>query len=430
MSRVIRAIRFLRVLLLAVELLLRAPAAAAPPPDLPRAASAEAEGIDAKALQQLLQAAEASKSSAVVILKNGKLVGEWSFGHAPARIEAMSVTKSVVGLAVLKLLADGKLESLDVPLHTYFPEWNQGRKKDLTLRHLLTHTSGLQADRTAEEIYRSPDFVKLALAAELAEPPGTAFRYNNKAVNLLAAVVQKASGKRLDRYLADALFRPMGITDFGWTLDDAGNPHVMAGVQLRPRDLAKLGQLMLDGGMWQGRRLLPAEWVKQATTPGEGVFSSGGLLWWPQPAWVRLTVDDALLAGWKKAGVPDAFLQDMASLKGKAFADRQSYFQAVGPRMPALEKEVRGRNLMPATLEKGPLVGFNSNGDLGQYLLVVPEHRLVAVRMFTPRDENGPRPDESSYFMDFIPRALALVGLGQTPVAAEASQAQGAATPR
>ncbi|RKH08837.1 class A beta-lactamase-related serine hydrolase [Corallococcus sp. CA053C] len=430
MSRLLRALQRMRVLFLAIGLLLRAPAASAAPPDVPRAASAAAEGIDPKALQQLLQGAEASKSSAVVILKNGKLVGEWSFGHAPVRIEAMSVTKSVVGLAVLKLLADGKIASLDVPLHTYFPEWNQGRKKDITLRHLLTHTSGLQSDARAEEIYRSPDFVKLALAAELTEPPGTAFRYNNKAVNLLAAVVQKASGKRLDRYLADALFRPMGITDFGWTLDDAGNPHVMAGVQLRPRDLAKLGQLMLDGGVWQGCRLLPAEWVKQATTPGEGVFSPGGLLWWSEYAWMRFTVDDALLDAWKKAGVPDALLQDMAPLKGRTFTDEQAYLDALGSRLPALKKEVHGRHLRLATVEKGPRVGFNANGYLGQYLLVVPEHRLVAVRMFTPLDETGPQPDESVSFNDFIPRALALVDVSQTPVLGEAIKARGAATPR
>jgi CubicO group peptidase (beta-lactamase class C family) len=413
-----------RLLLLASTLLLLTSGASAAPADLPRAASPEAEGLDPKALEQLLEGAKASQSSAVVILKNGKLVGEWSFGKAPARIEAMSVTKSVVGLAVLKLLADRKLESLDVPVHRYFPEWNQGRKKDITLRHLVTHTSGLQADRRTQEIYRSPDFVKLALAAELEEAPGTVFRYNNKAVNLLAAIVQKASGKRLDRYLADALFRPMGITDFTWTLDAAGNPHVMAGVQLRPRDLAKLGQLMADGGVWQGRRLLPAEWVKQATTPGEGVYEPGGVLWWPQPAWVRLWVDDALLDGWKKAGVPDALLKDMAPLKGRSFPDRKAYFEALGPLMPALDKELRSRNLRPATMETGPIIGFNSNGDLGQYLVVVPEHRLVVVRMYDAGEETATPPDEAVYFGDFIPRALALVGLGAPPAA------QGAATPR
>ncbi|MFP2906276.1 serine hydrolase domain-containing protein [Pyxidicoccus sp. 3LFB2] len=400
---------------LLAALLMLAPMAFAAPPDLPRAASPEAEGIDPAALARLLEDAKASQSSCVVILKNGKLVGEWSFGKAPTRIEAMSVTKSVVGLAVLKLLADGKLPSLDVPVHQYFPEWNQGRKKDVTLRHLVTHTSGLQSDRTTEEIYRSPDFVKLALAAELSTAPGTAFHYNNKAVNLLAGIVQKASGKRLDRYLADALFRPMGITDFTWTLDDAGNPHVMAGVQLRPRDLAKLGQLLIDGGVWQGRRLLPAEWVKQATTPGEGVYSAGGMLWWPQEAWARLTVDDSLLTAWKAAGVPATLIQEVSRLKGRTFADRKAYFEALGPLRPAVEKEVGGRNLRPATVEVGPGVGFNSNGDLGQYLLVLPEQRLVAVRMYAHPEGSREQPDEAVYFEDFIPRALALVGLGQPP---------------
>lgn len=418
------ALLFVKVMSFSLSAVPRGHVLLAAPQELPRAASPEAEGIRTEALKQLLQGAEASHSSAVVILKNGKLVGEWSFGKAPARIEAMSVTKSIAGLAVLKLLADGRIPSLDVPLYTYLPEWNQGRKKDITLRHLLTHTSGLQANRTTEEIYRSPDFVKLALAAELSEPPGTVLRYNNKAVNLLGAIVQKVSGQRLDRYLGEALFKPMGITDFTWTLDDAGNPHVMSGLQLRPMDLAKLGQLLADGGMWQGRRLLPADLVKQATTPGEGVFAGSGLLWWPQAAWERLTVDDALLAKWKQAGVPDSLLQDMAPLKGRTFDSRPAYFEALGARMPAIQKEVLGRNLKPATVEKGPLVGFNANGDLGQYLVVIPEQRLVAVRMFTPPEEMQTRPDESIFFMDFIPRALALVGSGPAP------EAQGAATAR
>ncbi|QSQ25991.1 serine hydrolase [Pyxidicoccus parkwayensis] len=418
------ALLFVKVMLFSLSLVPRVPMATAVPPELPRAASPEAEGINPEALKQLLQAAEASHSSAVVILKNGKLVGEWSFGEAPSRIHAMSVTKSVAGLAVLKLLADGKIPSLDVPLHTYFPEWNQGRKKDITLRQLLTHTTGLQSLPTAQEVYASPDIVRLALAAELTEAPGTAFRYNNKAVNLIAALVEKVSGQRLDRYLADTLFKPMGITDVDWMKDDAGNVHVMAGLELRPRDLAKLGQLLLDHGVWLGRRLLPDDWVKQATTPGEGVFASSGLLWWPQPAWARYTVDDTLLAKWKQAGVPDAFLQDMAPLKGRTFTSRSAYFEALGARMAGLEKEVRGRGLPPATMEKGPIVGFNANGDLGQYLVVVPEARLVAVRMYSMPEGARTRPDASVFFDDFIPRALALVGIGPTP------GAQGAATAR
>ncbi|PTL84105.1 serine hydrolase [Vitiosangium sp. GDMCC 1.1324] len=402
-------------LLLTAVLLLSFPMALAAPSDLPRATSPEAEGIDPKALAELVRGAEASQSSGLVILKNGKLVGEWTFGSASSRIEAMSVTKSIASMAILKLLGDGKIPSLDEPVHHYFPEWNQGRKKDITLRHLLNHTSGLQSAPTTEEIYRSPDFVKLALAAELTEAPGTQLRYNNKAVNLLAAIVQKVSGQRLDRYMAQALFKPLGITDFTWTLDGAGNPHVMSGLQLHPRDLAKLGQLMLDEGMWQGRRVLAAEWVKQAVARQEGVASDSGLLWWPMPAWMKLTVDDALLMSWKKAGMPEALIQEVSALKGKTFPDKPSFFAALqalrpdGSLIPLLQKEKQARDVRLASIELGPIIGFNGNGWLGQFLVVIPEQRLVAVRMYAPKDETSqPKPGGVTDFGDFMSRVLTL----------------------
>lgn len=390
---------FFTLLAACLSLLVAGPSLAAPPRDLPRATSPEAEGVDPKALERLLEEAKATHSSAVVILKNGKLIGEWTFGKPATRIEAMSVTKSVVGLAVVKLLADGKIPSLDVPVHQYFPEWNQGRKKDITLRHLLNHTSGLDVGGPGtQEIYRSPDFVKLALAAEMAQAPGTQFQYNNKAVNLLAAIVEKVSGKRLDRYLGDALFRPMGITDYSWTLDKAGNPHAMSGLQIQPRDLAKLGQLLVNGGLWQVRQLLPQEWVKRMLAPGEGAARNTGLLWWLETAWHRLFVDEVLLSAWKQAGVPQPIIQAATAMLGKDFQDEDTFIEALGVPVPEFQKEILGRQQKPWRAEKGPIIGANANGWLGQYLVVLPEHQLVAVRMYDyPEDakEAPPSPTAS-----------------------------------
>jgi CubicO group peptidase (beta-lactamase class C family) len=146
----------------------------------------------------------------------------------------------VVSLAVGLLLDEGRIKSLDQPVSDFYPEWRQGAKRRITIRHLLTHTSGLQnAQHTSEEIYPSGDFVQLALAAELTSEPGTAGAYNNKAVNLLAGVVEQASGQKLDAYLRERLFTPLGIVAFEWSRDDAGNPHAMSGLQIRPRDFAR-----------------------------------------------------------------------------------------------------------------------------------------------------------------------------------------------
>jgi CubicO group peptidase (beta-lactamase class C family) len=350
-------------------------------------------GLVQESLDQLLKRAEASKSDAVVIYKDGKLVGEWTFGKPEGPIEAMSATKSVVNLAIGRLIDTGKLTSLDQPVHELFPEWRQGRKQKITIRHLLNHTSGLQNEKsTAVDIYPSPDFVKLALAAELSDEPGARFSYNNKAVNLLAGVVKVASGKRMDTYLRDEIFAPLGITDFSWTLDRAGNPHAMSGLQIRARDLAKLGQLMLDGGVWQGKRILSKKWIDESTRAGQWLNPSCGLLWWLKQGFRGMVADDLLIAEWRKAGNSEAFISKVLPLKDKVFEDRKAFFaaleQAFGGK-PGLEiwydntwrKGLPDGKMLPSTT-----LGFYADGYLGQYLVVIPADRLVAVRQLRAPD--------------------------------------------
>ena len=119
-----------------------------------------------------------------------------------ARLQSlMSVTRSIVGLLVRQLIDAQKIASVDVPLTTYFPEWNgDAQKNRITLREVLTQTSGIADKQTTEDIYASQDFIKLALDAPIAEEPGTTFRYNNKATNLLGAVIERASGMKMDAW--------------------------------------------------------------------------------------------------------------------------------------------------------------------------------------------------------------------------------------
>jgi len=184
------------------------------------AGSSGKAALSQAALDALVTRAGELDTDALVVMKDGRVVVEKWYRGAPHRIESMSVTKSVVALAVGRLLQTGKLKSVDERVSRWYPEWRQGRKRGITIRHLLTQTSGLQADRkTGTEIYGNPDFVQLALCAELSADPGTRFFYNNKATNLLAGLVQRISGQRLDLYLRNEVFAPLGISDVSWELD-------------------------------------------------------------------------------------------------------------------------------------------------------------------------------------------------------------------
>lgn len=381
-----------------------------PPTTQPQAAAMRpwSHGVDPRLLHAWVEQARQANSDALVVLRNGKLVGHWTFGRKRALLETMSVTKSIVGMGVGCMVDQGKIKSIDVPLSTFFPSWKTGQHARVTLRHILTHTSGLATKRNTRLIYKSKDFVKYALAGKILHPPGLRFRYNNRAINLLAGVFKRATGIRMDRYIASCLFVPLGIRSFRWTLDRAGNPHAMSGLQLGARDLAKLGQLMLDGGVYKGKRILSAKWVKLSTRPHPHKMRRygrhpHGLLWWLLPApWVEV-IDDAVLASWRKAGLPAAIVKQIASLKGRRFAmDPWDYFRSRRALYAAL-RAVLGRNFRPwrrflskhklqrATRYYGPSYGFAGEGYLGQYLVVLPRLQMVVVRQIHARHADGLR---------------------------------------
>jgi CubicO group peptidase (beta-lactamase class C family) len=238
------------------------------------------EGTDYEALKYLVSGADSANTHALVVLRDGQLVGTWYADGAREQAELMSVAKSVLNIAVGRLTTMGLIESLDVPVSTYFPEWRAGEgEEDITIRHLMAHTSGLEPV-PPHEIYRVDDFVELALRSAVVTEPGGAWSYNNNATNLLAAVAGRAAGERLDHFVAKEVFGPLGIKEFGWSLDGVGNPHGMAGVRMYAEDLAKLGQLVLQRGKWGGERLIDPGWFEDSLRPASNWNDQSGLLWW------------------------------------------------------------------------------------------------------------------------------------------------------
>ncbi|KRE90762.1 6-aminohexanoate hydrolase [Frateuria sp. Soil773] len=390
--------------ILALSLLAVLPARGA---ELPRAAQA--------ALQQLLDRGRETHSDAVLVVRDGRELGHYyKNGKAPGPIELMSVTKSVVALGIGQLLDQGRIKSIDQPVADFYPEWRQGRKKDITLRMLLDHTSGLQnAMRTDVEIYPAPDAIQLALAAELSSQPGTAPAYNNKAVNLLAGIVEKASGQPMDAFFRDGLFKAMGIHPGPWEKDKAGHPYAMSGLPLTAADLARLGQLVADRGRWHGRQLLSPGFVDAMLAPSS-MEGECGLLWWRQRQWLHFDTDPASFALLRKRGVPEATVQKLqAGLAGAHFdgtaAMQAGIARALGPdaRSIMADQLIR-RGIGPYRLfklDQGPVAAYEGNGDGGQFVVVVPKAGLVAVRQI---DAGGDQEADGEGYEDFTDRVLAL----------------------
>jgi len=238
------------------------------------------ERIDEQALAALLQAAEDSFTTALALMHQGELVGEWFRGEEPRPIETMSVTKIVLNLIIGRLVTLGQIESIDTPVHHYYPQWAEDEQRAaITLRHLLTHTSGVDRGQPAGPIYQSEDFVRFALQVPLEFEPGTDLAYSNNATNLIAGIISQAIDQPLQTFLADDLFGLIGIESFFWAQDRAGNPHGMAGLAVTAGDLARLGQLALNRGNWDGKQLIDSDWFDASFQTGSEHSRRVGLLW-------------------------------------------------------------------------------------------------------------------------------------------------------
>ncbi len=388
-------------------------------PLLPPIADAGAAGIDPTALAHLVLRARALHSDAVVILKDGRLLRDMRFGHAAEPIESGSIAKSVVAVAIGHLLYTGQLRSLDEPVSSWYPEWKSGGKQAITLRQLMNHTSGLEAAADTAAVEESPDIIQQALDAPLAHPPGSRFFYNNKAVNLLAGIVEKTTRRKLDEYVRDEIFAPLGIARFAWMRDPAGNPQVFAGLALDARDLARIGQLMLAGGVYDGKRLLSADFVRESVAPAQPFSPTSGLLWWVIPEWARIVVDQPLLDSWRKGGADPRLIDAVTPLAGREIP-RDELFATLdrafghAEAIAAWVHNITERGLDTPKVTSGPPAGFDANGSLGQYLVVIPGSHLVAVRQI----RRGSFKAGGDDFEDFPEMVRALVAAGHPAAAA------------
>ncbi len=389
----------------------------APQPDAAAVASHNPyRAVDLDALKQLEQEARGNASDALVVRQDGKPLLEAWLSPRRSPIQSMSITKSVLALVVGCLVDQGKLRA-EQSVSEHFPVWKNSSKDKVLVSHLLTHSSGLDEGKSTAQIYRAKSFIDHALSSKLMAPPGTHYEYGNRASNLLAGVIARAAGKSTELATKECLFEPLGIKRFVWSVDSRGQAHGLAGLHLLPKDLAKLGELVLGQGRYADRRVLSAAWVKRVTetpAPIEPPHKPMAALWWRLPDRTERVIDEAILAKWRSAGVPEEVVRRVTPLKGKPFVSQLGFVRALreafgGDRnLKVLSEEVYAKKLPDARFSYGRFVGTYAHGSLGQFLVIVPEQKLVAVRMRRPPKKRRERKNVEKAFPDFPDRVLAL----------------------
>jgi CubicO group peptidase (beta-lactamase class C family) len=357
-------------------------------------------GLDPGAWGTIERTAADEESTAVIVVKDGRVVAErYATRYDGEPVPAMSASKSVVSMAVGCLVAEGKL-TLDTRIASLFPEWKGTPKAAITVRHLLNHTSGLSQIRRRDDDEKT--IREYTLASPLVAAPGTRFQYNNNATDFLAAVVGAAAGKPLDAYLEERLFGKLNIKGAWWHKDPEGTPLGAGELMIRPVDLAKLGQLMLDGGAWNGEQLLPREWVELSHQPAQELTDDCGLLWWREGEFGRRFAE-SIFQAWEQIGMEASALAPARALLGQTFATTSAAMEAlekaIGETAVAKVRSLTSKQPHVPRIyaaAAGPTWGYSARGYLGQYLVVYPAARLVAVRMRAPRDTEPPG-EEAGY---------------------------------
>ena len=282
--------------------------------------SPESAGFDSVRLCAIAARLKETEANvhAVVIVRHGKLVFEQYFAgydepwgqddgqhdfDATAKHDMRSVSKSVISLLVGIAIDRKLIKSADEPVVKFFPDYSAQKSPgwdNVTLRHLLTMSSGIQWDENRgwkdpkndePHLGNEADPIRYVLSKPIAAPPDTVWTYNGGGTDLLGNIIERVSGKSLEAFARDTLFAPLGISDWEWMKYANEKISPAAGLRLRPRDAAKIGQLVLNKGDWNSKQIVSAKWIEQSVTPrfqAIGYFS--GLFFYGQQWWMGRSI--------------------------------------------------------------------------------------------------------------------------------------------
>ena len=304
-----------------------------------------------------------TNSNALVVWQDGKVeYAEYFGGHrAELPVVARSLAKPVTAVAVGRAIARGDIRSLDQPAAAYFGEWREWPKSEILVRHLLDMRGGFLAQGPTFDpagifarAYASPRHEEVMLREyPLTHTPGTRYEYANTPSDLVAPLIERATGRRYAEFLAAEVFRPLGAPDGRVWLNRPGGVAHAGCCLLAPAELwLRLAILLLDDGVWNGTRLLPEGYVAAMRTPT------------PQNPWAGM--------GLYVAG-------DYVERRG-----------AANPDLPLVPKTLHGEPYLARDL-------FLFDGNANQAVWIVPSLRLIVLRTGDepPRGAGAPEWDNS-----------------------------------
>jgi CubicO group peptidase (beta-lactamase class C family) len=237
------------------------------------------------------------KTTALMMIDHGEITYEQYFltGGQDEISGSFSMAKSIVSLLTGFAIQDKAIQSVDDPIENYFPNWSGVPQGKITIKDLLTMSSGLDWNESysnpfsvTTEAYYGDDLFLTSLKQRLIRKPGTFHQYQSGTTQLLGFVVVKATNKTLSQYASEKLWVPMGAEkDALWSLDhDEGMEKAYCCFNARARDFARIGELVLNHGQWKGKQLLNADYIQQMTTANQVPDESGkpvdyyGYQWW------------------------------------------------------------------------------------------------------------------------------------------------------
>lgn len=257
----------------------------------------EQQGMDSEQLVKMLTTIQEQDYNihSVHVIRNGYMVADvyfYSFSQDRRHIThscTKSVTSALVGIAI----SEGYIDSVDQPVIDFFPERTaanlDANKKAMTLEHLLTMTSGLECQDSymylwsgLNQMMESDDWIQFMIDIPMVEEPGTRFEYCNGASFLLSAIIQQNTEMNTLDFAHEHLFGPLGISDVEWSSNPQGITLGWGELRMRPHDMAKIGHLYLNKGVWDGEQVIPSEWVDVSTRKhiGATLHDYYGYQWW------------------------------------------------------------------------------------------------------------------------------------------------------